>query len=344
MNCNTIIMQGCADRDKKGNQMKKMSHKIIAILLASIMVFFVLAGCGGNLGYIPEKINPPQSNNENDNHIDTGYEEDQTQPHTPPEDDDDSDTGDLPESTALDTSSPEAFIDGVLEIYHVIMEDVDGSLQGENGKARMEEIETTLTMYSPAFIREMVSLYKDIGADFIIRVLDDSNEPYGTASWYPDEDLIITLNFDEDEDEDDDFHSTLSHELGHAMHYLIENSMDEDQDEYGLESLNQGFEYVENYIDEWDYELHSPVFAWAYGMYNYHEDWATIVEVLTIITPGGITDELPDISERLIDPKNEPLFEKSRYIREMVYKYISDECSAIFKVLYEAEDNLRAAA
>jgi len=224
------------------------------------------------------------------------------------------------------------------------LEDDHGLLRDEIGEARMKELELTLVMYSPAFIRTMVSIYNDMGSDFIISIRESEDDAFGSASWAEGEDLIIVLNYDNDELDGGVNHDTLSHELAHAMHFIVEENIGYDRAEDDMMAFNGGFPYVDDYGDEWDEELHSPFFAYDYGMYNYLEDWATVIEELTMLTQRGLTTSTEELSERLSDPRNEPLLGKAQYIREMIYKYISDECSIIFFVLYDVEDFMRAAA
>ena len=320
---------------------KKTLRLTISILIICLMMAFVLAGCGDNSNYAPEDINAPHQSGDHDSHFDD--EEDDYS-------DEGSGSGDAgvpPDGgvpPALNTSSAEAFIDSVREIYNVILEDDYGLLHDEIGESRMKELELTLVMYSPAFIRILVSIYNDMGSNFIISIVESEDDAFGSASWAEGEDLIITLNYYNDELDGGVNHDTLSHELAHAMHFIIEEKIGYDHAEEDMMAFNQGFPYVEDYVGEWDEELHSPIFAYDYGMYNYLEDWATVIEELTMLTQRGLTTSTEELSERLSDPRNEPLLRKAQYIREMIYKYISEECSVIFFVLYDVEDFMRAAA
>jgi len=230
------------------------------------------------------------------------------------------------------------------EVYHIVLLDDYELLHDEIGESRMKELEMTLQLYSQPFIRKMVSIYNEMGAGFFIEINENDEDAHGSASWGEDADLLITLNYNDDGEVAGVNHSTLSHELAHAMHFIIEENIGEDRAGEELMALNQGFPYTEDYEDEWDEELHSPVFSYDYGMYNHLEDWATMIEEMTNFSPTNLTTATKQMSERLIDPQNEPLLIKAQYIREMIYKYISDECSAIFRTLYESEDYLRAAA
>jgi len=317
--------------------MKKTVQITMKILILYLVMAFMLTGCGDNPDYASEDISAPHQIDDHDSHFND--EESENGNARVPTDEDDSNG-----PPTLDTSSVEAFIRDIREIYNIILEDDYELLHDEIGESRMKELELTLVMYSPAFIRTMVSIYNDMGSDFIISIRESADDAFGSASWAEGEDLVIVLNYDNDELDGGVNHDTLSHELAHAMHFIIEESIGYDRAEEDMTAFNDGFQYVDDYINEWDEELHSPFFAYDYGMYNYLEDWATVIEELTMLTQRGLTSSTEELSERLSDPRNEPLLRKAQYIREMIYKYISDECSVIFFVLYDVEDFMRAAA
>ena len=243
-----------------------------------------------------------------------------------------------PEASELDMSSAEAFINSVWEIYQIILEDSHGFLANYYGILPMNEIEMTLKVFSPAFIREMVSFYNDLGSDFIVRIEDYDKDFYGYTSWYFNGDLIITLHYDAKLSSRGFFQYTLAHELAHAAHYIVEEHIGELRSERELRRFNRSFPYVgSDYYYYWDEYIHSAMFAYDYGMYDHWEDWATVVEIL-------VSQPYDDTFSRLADPQNESLLRKAQYIRHMMYRYISDECFLVFSSLYEAEEHLRMAS
>ena len=320
------------------------------MLVLCLILALVLTGCTNNPAYIHENAHTPELSGDYENRYDdeddgsNDSEPEGENAPAPPDAGDPGASNDFDTSAALDTSSAEAFIESMRSVYHIIFVDDYGLLHDEIGVSRMKELETTLKMYSPGFIRTMVSLYNDMDADFIIAIEESDDDDFGSASWGGGGDLVISLYYKRTGLDGGVNHDTLSHELGHAMHYIIEENIGEDRAEQEMMALNQGFPYTEDYENVWDEELHSPVFAYDYGMYNYLEDWATLVEELMMLTQRGLTTSTQELSERLSDPRNEPLLIKAQYIRDMVYKHISDECSEIFFKLYEVEDFLRAAA
>jgi hypothetical protein len=240
--------------------------------------------------------------------------------------------------STLDKSSPSAFIDSVWEQYMVILQDSDKLLYTEKGLEYKQEIERALLLFSPAFMKTLVNIYhKEYRATYILRLGGHNDEQYGTAEWF--NNIIITLYLDNDPVFCGINAAVLAHEIGHTIHYLFEEYIGEEQSERDMKEFNGDFFYVGDRYDRvWRYELHGTTFAYDYSLYCYYEDIATIFELLAE-DPEGMT-------QRLSDPRNEPLFLKTQYIREMTYKYISDECYLIFMPLYEAEEilGLRAAA
>jgi hypothetical protein len=247
-----------------------------------------------------------------------------------------SDIEDRLQESKLDTSSVDAFIDGIWSKYGVVLEDNHGFLSGSYGSYRMNEIEVTLRLFSPWFIKALSDIYAGYNADLIIRVEGYNDYASGMVEWCGD--LIITLFYDSNPTSGRFKRSTLAHEMGHAVHFVIEEFIGSLQSERGMEVLNGSFPYVgSRYSSEWDDFLHSTTFAYAYGMYNFYEDWATIFEVLANPNPR-------DMIARLTDARNEPLFLKIQYIRDLSYRYISNECWAVFFPLYEAEEYWAQAA
>jgi hypothetical protein len=238
----------------------------------------------------------------------------------------------------LDMSSPSAFIDSVWERYGIILQDHEELLYTAEGLGYKQEIAHALWLFSPEFMRTLAdTFHKEHRATYIIRLGGHNDDQYGTAEWY--NNIIITIYKDNDPAFCGITAPVLAHEIGHTIHYLIEEYITEEQSERDMESFNGGFYYVgDDYDSVWRYKLHGNTFAYDYSLHCYYEDIATIFELLV--------EDPEDMARRLADPWNEPLLLKTQYIREMTYRYVSDECWMVFMPLYEAEEilGLRAAA
>jgi len=66
-------------------------------------------------------------------------------------------------------------------------------------------------------------------------------------------------------------------------------------------------------------------------MYDYYEDIATIFQYLI--------QRADDMDWRLSNKANEPLRNKTEYLRDVIYEYISDECWIIFEPLYSIRNS-----
>ncbi|MDR2559517.1 MAG: hypothetical protein LBC86_08265 [Oscillospiraceae bacterium] len=232
----------------------------------------------------------------------------------------------------LDLTSPAAFTDSVWEQYGIILQDSEGLLYTDKGLQYKQEIEYALWLFSPEFMRKLADIFhKEYRATYIIRLGGHNDDQYGTAVWS--NNVTVTLYLDNDPELCGITAPVLAHEIGHTIHYLVEEYIGEEQSELDMMSFNGDFDYVGDRYDRvWRYKLHGTTFAYDYSLYCYYEDIATVFELLV---------EAPDdMAERLSDPWNEPLLRKTQYIREMTYEYISDECYLVFMSLYEAEEIL----
>jgi hypothetical protein len=238
---------------------------------------------------------------------------------------------------SLDLSSPKAFKDSVWKYFYVILEDDEGFLYGDEGLEYMQDIAHVLTLFSPGFMKVMSDYYhNEHRSTYIIRIEGENDDRYGIAAWR--RNIIVTVHYDSDPELNGITAPVLAHEIGHTVHFMIEEFIGEEQSEADMTALNSEFEYVgDNYDRIWREKLHGTAFAYDYSMYCYYEDIATIFELLV--------EDPRDMTARLSDPYSEILLRKTQYIREMTYKYISDECYLIFMPLYEAEEvlGLRAA-
>jgi hypothetical protein len=235
-------------------------------------------------------------------------------------------------SGALDMSSAEAFIDDVSSIYDITLIDGYDLLSGSEGSRIMEEIEFCLMLFSPGFLQRLVYLYAGHGSGFFIRLEGPSDYEFGSIEW--DDDLVIFLRYDDNPDENGVNAATLAHELGHAVHFIVEEIVGEEQIENDLRSVNGDFTYAgDRYHSVWDEAAHITVFAYNYGMFDHYEDIATIFEMLAG-DPGGM-------STRLNDPESGILRQKTEYIRELAL-VVSEDTGGLFDPLEREELPLAA--
>lgn len=231
--------------------------------------------------------------------------------------------------------SAEDFIADVKTRYGVTLEDPFGFLSGAGGPAMIAGLDRGLVLYSSGFMTKMVGLFAEYGSNFIIRLEGESEDAYGTAEW--DNDLIVILHFGYDEDNGITL-ETLAHELAHAVQFLVQENIGEEQYTIEMMRFNGSFTYVgdDHYEAAWVESLHSTTFASDYGMSCCCEDWATIIEFMV--------KEPQAMYERFKDSDNEPLFLKAQWIRTMFYQHVSNEAFLLFEPLYNAEQSMRAAA
>jgi len=235
----------------------------------------------------------------------------------------------------LDMFSAEAFIADVNATYNIFLKDHLDHLSSHLGRGMMLELGYALSLFSPTFIRELVAEYEKHDASFIVELGDHNDFEYGITTWR--RNLTIVLYHDRNPNRSGITAAVLTHELAHAAHFIIEEYIGEERSEREMTSFNGKLQYVEDMYDEvWRPDYHSFYFAYDYGMYDYYEDIATIMEWLVA--------EPDDMFERLSDHNYEALFGKAVYIRDIMYYYISDECSALFMPLYRAEEYREDAA
>jgi len=237
--------------------------------------------------------------------------------------------GDLPELYVLDMSSAEAFIADLSETYDVVLLDATDYLSGPDGYMLMQELNHTFSLFSPPFFRALVAEYREYDSAFSLILGEENSTEFGLTNW--DGDLTITLYYSRDPDENGVTAAVLAHELAHAVHFIIEEHIGETRSMFGMRRFNYVYDYVEDdFEDLWDPDVHGFYFAYSYGMYDYYEDIATVIEML-VGHPG-------DMLERLSDKQHEALLLKTAYVRDIIYSHISDECFAVFAPLYEAEE------
>ena len=228
----------------------------------------------------------------------------------------------------LDMSSADAFIADIQRTYEIDLLDRREYLSGSDGTELMHELNHALSLFTPDFMKILVAEYKEYGADFRIILEGPSSTEFGATEW--DRNLTITLHYDRDPEENGITAAVLAHELAHAAHFVIEEYLGETRSENELRSFNGIFDYVEDDYDIiWDPDVHGFFFAYDYGMYDYYEDFATIIEMLV-----AFPDEM---LERLSDNGHEALTRKTAYLRDIMYYYLTDACFPVFSPLYEAE-------
>ncbi|MCL2633573.1 MAG: hypothetical protein FWD34_03565 [Oscillospiraceae bacterium] len=230
--------------------------------------------------------------------------------------------------------SAESFINKIKSDYSIILQDNGNYLSSSRGRHYMNEIEHALSLFSPAFIKKLVTEVAEFGDDiYLILDVSETGEETGLIEW-DDNGLIISLYYERDPEDCGIDVATLAHELGHAVHFIIEEFIGEEQSEIEITAFNGSFSYVgDTYDFDWDEAIHATTFAYDYGMSEYYEDISTIFEYL-----ASKPDEM---YTRFIDPNNEPLLLKTQYIREITYMYISSDCFLLFAPLYNAEEYLR---
>jgi hypothetical protein len=229
----------------------------------------------------------------------------------------------------LDMSSASAFISDVKKVYGIELVDGNNILSGRDGKTLMADIDKGLWYYSPEFLRKMAAHYRELGEDFKIELeaSDDESDIAGYC-YFGGITLFHPVN--------QFFETTLGHELGHAVHTLIEE-LAGDGFAKGFQALNDRIPYHYGEEDVWaddyddsDWENQQKFyFVMQYGRTNYAEDMATIFERLVTVPEYACAV--------LSDPKYAPMLRKAKYLRDAVYKYFKDDCRRVFTAVYEAE-------
>ncbi|MCL2108360.1 MAG: hypothetical protein FWH20_03330 [Oscillospiraceae bacterium] len=239
-------------------------------------------------------------------------------------------------SATLDKSSAKSFIASVRSNYKIILTADNWLLSGSHGAEHMNSIEYVLATFSPAFVGKFVDSFADYRYRIFLELNYGTGDAYELGSTLLYKDVTIFLHYNSDSYYNGITVGTFAHELAHAIHFLIEENIGEARSQRDMKSFNGSFDYAGDYYDYyWDESLHGTTFATDYGMSNHYEDWATIIERL-------VTE--PDVMGRILsDTRNDPLFKKTQYIRDTIYKYISDECSAVFEPLHYAEATRRLA-
>jgi len=247
-------------------------------------------------------------------------------PQSTDEDEKDTIPGVLINLYTLDMSSPEAFLVDVKDTYNMTLTDVHDYLSGSDGGFLMSELDRALALFTPEFLKALVDEYREYDSMFYILLEGPSTTEFGMTEWS--KDLVITLHYDRDPDENGITAAVLAHELAHAVHFIIEEYIGESRSHMELRSFNGAFNYVgDDYDSVWDPETHGYYFAYDYGMYDYYEDIATIIELMVAFPE--------EMFERFLDMYHNPLIRKTMYIRDIFYFYILE--TEIFAPLYEAE-------
>jgi hypothetical protein len=205
-------------------------------------------------------------------------------------------------------------------------------LDGDEGEWVMEEIERCLMLFTPGFIRALVSMYEEYNSGFTLSLAGPPNEEFGSILW--DGDLTINLRYSDNPDINGVNAATLGHELGHAIHFIVEEIVGEETIRDSFVSMNGDFSYAgDRYHILWNPEIHTAAFAYNYGMSDVYEDVATIFELLA--------SEPEQMRVRLSDPAYGTLRQKIEYVRYLTL-YVYDGEIALFAPL-ETEEEAEAA-
>lgn len=247
----------------------------------------------------------------------------------------------------LDMSSGTAFISDVKATYGVVLMDNNNYLSGSKGKEAMQAIDKTLSAFSPDFMKSLVEAYiKEYESQIIIRIEGSSyfaeygnDVVLGYIEFNPRVKLCqIVLRYDSDPDYHGVTAVALSHEIGHAVHFLLNRLAGTSAITKNLQALNDPYKYMdekEAFARGWKEATQGVVFARNQGMSAAEEDIATMFEVLVGDTTGSITRLSTDIRTRLKDPYNETLRQKMAYVRDITYEYLG-KCPGVFAPLEEA--------
>jgi hypothetical protein len=229
-------------------------------------------------------------------------------------------------SAPPDLTPAEAFISRMDEIYGITLTDENDYLSGGGGAMLMDEIESCLELFTAEFVKSLTSMYAVRGSDFHIRLDEPDDTEHGSIVW--NDDLVIRLRYDEDTGMNGVHAATLAHELGHAVHRIVSVIIGDEQIETALTEINGDFEYLGSlHGSGWDAEIHGNAFAYSYGMFNHHEDIATLFELLV-----SHPDEM---RVRLSDPAADILRAKTEYLRYLT-SHISGSTGDLFAPLDQA--------
>ena len=231
----------------------------------------------------------------------------------------------------LDTTSANAFISGMKEIYDITLIDENGYLSGRDGEWSMTSLDYGLGVFSPEFIKKLVAVYASYNARFVIKLVPAEVQGHaGMTEWVENSEITIYLRYVEG-----DYYyngvcaSTLAHELGHAVQFIADKQIGEQKILDDMTLINNGFPYVgDNWDEEWKLEKYT-AFANAYSTKNYKEDIATTIEMLV---------GTPTAAQMLFsEPANKIIREKTEYIRGLFYQTVSNDCAKVFSPLDQAK-------
>ena len=146
------------------------------------------------------------------------------------------------EPTVLDMSSAEAFVRDVSGVYSITLVDSHGYLSGADGRRLMEDICKCLSRFSPKFINRIAELYAEYGSRIILRLDDPQSKDSGYVEWKTD--LTISMRYNPDPKKNRVSCAVLAHELGHAVHFLINDAVGKQKVEGDLKALNGSYAYL----------------------------------------------------------------------------------------------------
>lgn len=218
-------------------------------------------------------------------------------------------------------------VDDLQKKYGFSIKDPDGLLSDENGPQNCEIVDQTLEIFSKPVIKGFLKSLWRRDCSFSMEFLDKESDSLGETS-YDYNSIQIKIFAPRDTIDPSVTNGitieTISHEIGHAIHDVLEYDSDFEKI-WG--QLNGGHSYG----DEWDDSCES-FFTYEYGLTSYYEDVATVFEDLAAF---------PLImASRLSQPENEPLYMKTKYLYTMMNETFDLSESSLFEA-YQIAVNRR---
>lgn len=217
--------------------------------------------------------------------------------------------------------------------YGFSVNDPDRLLSDKDGAKRCAVLDEALEIYSKPVIRGFLKRLRERECGFSMTFRDKNSNSLGETS-YSEGEIKITIFAPRSTS--DEFYTngitveTIAHELGHAIHDVLEFDYGAGEFEELWEALNVDYDYG----DDWDLKS-GEVFAYEYGMTDYYEDVATVFEELAA-RPG-------EMGARLSRTDSIPLYLKTKLLYTHMSRAFDLSESALFKGYLKAkrsrEDN-----
>ena len=248
------------------------------------------------------------------------------------------------ERHVLDTSSRQSFITDVYETYGIVIRDRASALSGRDGVDIMNAIDYTLSSYTPEFVQMLAYIFRTThNAPFIIDLLESRQMGGGAGNagrwinvWNPSTNsmgseyrisMINTYNISSRQV--NSYGNVFAHEFGHAVHHAllyVLGTRQAEQMERDFTAFNGNFRYTGTQHGNFNMSTHGTTFVSRISLEHWEEDVAEIFAYLTY-NPTGMVD-------RISNTRNQPLLDKTIFLRDMVYEYIG--FTPIFAPVYEA--------